>query len=266
MRRFAPDVCTRLDLAPTFADDCPMGDATEQVRLASVIAPRVIVVDDDPDLRTLIGGFLREHNFDVVTAADAIALDARLGEAPADLILLDVMMPGEDGLSVLRRIDGPNRPGIIVLSAMGDDGDRIEGLELGADDYLAKPCNPRELLARIRAVLRRRQEASVASQVRSYRFGGWTLDIVARRLSHATAPSTQLTDAEFRVLKALIAAPQVVLSRDQLLDAAHGASADIFDRAIDVTISRLRRKLDPENIIRTIRNEGYMFAVMPEAV
>ena len=181
------------------------------------------------------------------------------------------MMPGEDGLSVLRRIDGPNRPGIIVLSAMGDDTDRIEGLELGADDYLAKPCNPRELLARIRAVLRRRQEASAvtqafAGQAQSHRFGGWTFDIVARRLSHATAPSTQLTDAEFRVLKALIASPMTVLSRDQLLDAAHGASADIFDRAIDVTISRLRRKLDPENIICTIRNEGYMFAVMPQAV
>lgn len=237
--------------------------------------PRVIVVDDDPDLRSLIGGFLREHHFDVVTAADAAALDARLEETPVDLILLDVMMPGEDGLSVLRRIDGPNRPGIIMLSAMGDDIDRIEGLELGADDYLAKPCNPRELLARIRAVLRRRQEASLASQgfvnhgfgqAQSHRFGGWTLDVIARRLSHAVAPSTQLTDAEFRVLNALVSAPQTVLSRDQLLDAAHGTSADMFDRAIDVTISRLRRKLDPENLIRTVRNEGYMLAVTPEAV
>ena len=236
-----------------------------------VAMPRVVVVDDDPDLRNLIGGFLREHHFDVVTAADAPELDAVLGAAPVDLILLDVMMPGEDGLSVLRRIDGPNRPGIIVLSAMGDDTDRIEGLERGADDYLAKPCNPRELLARIRAVLRRRQEARAVTQglahpAQGYRFGGWTFNVIARRLSHIAAPPAQLTDAEFRVLQALIAAPLAVLSRDQLLDAAHGTTADIFDRAIDVTISRLRRKLDPETIIRTIRNEGYMFAVMPEPV
>ena len=238
-----------------------MGSVSDHPR----VMPRVVVVDDDPDLRSLIGGFLREHDFDVVTAADAAALDARLMESPVDLILLDVMMPGEDGLSVLRRINGPNRPGIIVLSAMGDDTDRIEGLERGADDYLAKPCNPRELLARVRAVLRRRQEAQPAG-TSNHRFGGWTLDIISRRLSHASAPATQLTDAEFRVLKALIEAPQTVLSRDQLLDAAHGTSADIFDRAIDVTISRLRRKLDPEAIIRTIRNEGYMFAVTPESV
>lgn len=262
-----------------------MGGTTEQARLAPVatpaVVPRVIVVDDDPDLRSLIGGFLREHHFDVVTAADAAGLDARLDEAPADIILLDVMMPGEDGLSVLRRINGPNRPGIIMLSAMGDDSNRIEGLELGADDYLAKPCNPRELLARIRAVLRRRQDSGLvgtgaanraptnpgfAVQAQSHRFGGWTLDVIARRLSHATAPSTQLTDAEFRVLKALIAAPQIVMSRDQLLDTAHGVSADIFDRAIDVTISRLRRKLDPENIIRTVRNGGYMLTVTPEVL
>ena len=229
--------------------------------------PHVVVVDDDPDLRSLIGGFLREHQFDVSTAADSIGLNTRLAEAPpVDLILLDVMMPGEDGLSVLRRMDGPNRPGIIVLSAMGDDADRIEGLELGADDYLAKPCNPRELLARVRAVLRRRQEAWAAPATRNQRFGGWTLDVIARRLSHTTAATTQLTDAEFRVLSALLAAPRTVLSRDQLLDAAHGETADIFDRAIDVTISRLRRKLDPEALIRTVRNEGYMFDAVPEAV
>jgi two-component system, OmpR family, response regulator len=233
----------------------------------TTLPPHVVVVDDDPDLRSLIGGFLREHQFEVSTAADSIGLNSRLGEAPpVDLILLDVMMPGEDGLAVLRRMDGPNRPGIIVLSAMGDDADRIEGLELGADDYLAKPCNPRELLARIRAVLRRRQEAWQAPPTRNQRFGGWTLDVIARRLSHATAATTQLTDAEFRVLSALLAAPRTVLSRDQLLDAAHGDTADIFDRAIDVTISRLRRKLDPEHLIRTVRNEGYMFDAVPEAV
>lgn len=227
--------------------------------------PHVIVVDDDPDLRSLIGGFLREHQFEVTTAADSGGLNTRLAESPpVDLILLDVMMPGEDGLAVLRRMDGPNRPGIIVLSAMGDDDDRIEGLELGADDYLAKPCNPRELLARIRAVLRRRIDAQKAPPARNQRFGGWTLDVIARRLSHASASPTQLTDAEFRVLSALLDAPRTVLSRDRLLDAAYGDNADIFDRAIDVTISRLRRKLDPENIIRTVRSEGYIFDAVPE--
>jgi two-component system OmpR family response regulator len=168
-------------------------------------------------------------------------------------------------LSVLRRLRGPNRPGIIMLSAMGDDADRIAGLDLGADDYLAKPCNPRELLARIRAVLRRRHEGQTASAGRTQRFGGWTLDLISRRLHHASAPQAQLTDAEFRVLQALLETPQVVMSRDQLLDAAHGETVDIFDRAIDVTISRLRRKLEPESLIRTVRNEGYMLTVIPEA-
>lgn len=231
----------------------------------SSLSAQIVVVDDDPDLRSLIGGFLREHQFDVTTAADSNGLNTRLAEnPPVDLILLDVMMPGEDGLAVLRRMEGPNRPGIIVLSAMGDDDDRIEGLELGADDYLAKPCNPRELLARIRAVLRRRLEAQKTPPARNQRFGGWTLDVIARRLSHASASPTQLTDAEFRVLSALLDAPRTVLSRDRLLDAAYGDNADIFDRAIDVTISRLRRKLDPENLIRTVRSEGYIFDAVPE--
>lgn len=224
--------------------------------------PRVVFVDDDPDLRSLIGDFLGHHDLNVVTAANADELGARLREAPADLILLDVMMPGEGGLSILRRMNEQPRPGIIVLSAMGDDSDRIEGLELGADDYLAKPCNPRELLARIRAVLRRRQLAP--QHVRTRRFGRWTLDVVTRHLSQPAEPGVQLTDAEFRVLTALLDAPRVVLSRDQLLDDARGTSVDIFDRAIDVTVSRLRRKLGPDSPIRTVRSNGYMFTLVPE--
>ena len=233
---------------------------------AACLAPaRIVVVDDDPELRSLIGDFLRNQDFDVATAADAAALDLHLAETAVDLILLDVMMPGENGLSVLRRLRGPNRPGVIILSAMGDDGDRIEGLDLGADDYLAKPCNPRELLARIRAVLRRRTAATPAVAARNQRFGGWTLDVINRSLSHASAPPAQLTDAEFRVLNALLAAPLTVMSRDQLLDAAHGVAADIFDRAIDVTVSRLRRKLEPEKLIETVRNEGYRLSALPVA-
>lgn len=242
-----------------------MTAATEHLPLTHPAPARIIVVDDDAELRRLIGDFLREQDFEVVTAADAAGLDRYLAGNAVDLILLDVMMPGEDGLSVLGRLRGPNRPGVIMLSAMGDDGNRIEGLDLGADDYLAKPCNPRELLARIRAVLRRRTTASTAVAARNQRFGGWTLDVINRSLTHASAPSAQLTDAEFRVLNALLEAPLAVMSRDQLLDSARGGGSEIFDRAIDVTVSRLRRKLEPERLIETVRNEGYRLVATPVA-
>lgn len=227
--------------------------------------PRLLVVDDDADLRDLIAGFLADQGLEVETAADAVEMDAALARAPVDLIVLDLMMPGEDGLAIVRRLRGPRRPGVIMLSAMGEDLDRIIGLEVGADDYLPKPCNPRELLARIRAVLRRRSESEgqVAGGPRR-RFGNWTLDLISRTLTRPGQPDAQLTDAEFRVLTVFLDRPQRVLSRDQLLDAAKGQDADIFDRAIDVTVSRLRRKLGPGDPIRTIRNEGYMFAERAE--
>ncbi|MBU3078516.1 response regulator [Sphingomonas quercus] len=227
--------------------------------------PRLLVVDDDADLRDLIAGFLIDQGLQVETAADAAEMDAALARQPVDLIVLDLMMPGEDGLSIVRRLRGPRRPGVIMLSAMGEDLDRIIGLEVGADDYLPKPCNPRELLARIRAVLRRRSESE--TQVTGgprRRFGNWTLDLISRTLTRPGQPDAQLTDAEFRVLTVFLDRPQRVLSRDQLLDAAKGQDADIFDRAIDVTVSRLRRKLGPGDPIRTIRNEGYMFAERAE--
>jgi two-component system OmpR family response regulator len=217
-------------------------------------APRILVVDDDADLRRLVGDFLRSHGLDVDVARDAREMDARLAEARYDLIILDLMMPGEDGLSVLRRLRGDPRPAIIMLSAMGEDTDRIVGLEVGADDYLAKPCNPRELLARVRAVLRRREGPGS-----SRRFGAWTLDVVDRTVRRDGEVAVALTDAEFRVLNAFLDRPQRVLSRDQLLEFAKGAEADAFDRAIDVTISRLRRKLGADDPIRTVRGEGYQF-------
>jgi len=227
--------------------------------------PRLLVVDDDADLRDLIAGFLIDQGLEVETAADAVEMDAALARAPVDLIVLDLMMPGEDGLAIVRRLRGPRRPGVIMLSAMGEDLDRIIGLEVGADDYLPKPCNPRELLARIRAVLRRRSEAEgQAAGGPRRRFGNWTLDLISRTLTRPGQPDAQLTDAEFRVLTVFLDRPQRVLSRDQLLDAAKGQDADIFDRAIDVTVSRLRRKLGPGDPIRTIRNEGYMFAERAE--
>ncbi|PZU09220.1 response regulator [Sphingomonas sp.] len=221
---------------------------------------RLLVVDDDAELRTLIADFLAASGYEVTSAANAIEMDEALAKETYDLIVLDLMMPGEDGLSVLRRLRGGGGPGIIMLSAMGEDTDRIVGLEVGADDYLAKPCNPRELLARVRALLRRRAElpaAGTGAKVR--RFGVWALDIVQRRITRSGIAPVQLTDAEFRTLTAFLDRPQRVLTRDQLIEHAKGLSSDVFDRAIDVTISRLRKKLAPEDPIRTVRNEGYMF-------
>lgn len=226
--------------------------------------PSILVVDDDRELRTLITQFLSNHGLLAFGAGNAAEMDAALTEHEVDLIVLDLMMPGEDGLSVLRRMRGGRRPPIIMLSAMGSDADRIIGLEVGADDYLAKPCNPRELLARIRAVLRRKQEAqALGTPVR--KFGEWTLDLVERTVSAPDIETTVLTDTEFRLLTAFIDRPQMVLTRDQLIDFAKGSDAMMFDRAIDVTLSRLRKKLGPRAPIRTVRGEGYMFTLVPEA-
>lgn len=227
--------------------------------------PLILVVDDDGDLRTLISDFLRANGLRVESAADGAEMDARIAAERPDLIVLDLMMPGEDGLSILRRVRKPGAPAVIMLSAMGEDTDRIIGLEVGADDYLPKPCNPRELLARIRAVLRRRgEEAAAGNGGAVRRFGAWTLDIVQREVRRLDAQPAPLTDAEFRVLAVFLDRPQRVLSRDQLIEAGKGVDSDVFDRAIDVTISRLRKKLGPDDPIRTIRNEGYMFTLKVE--
>ena len=229
--------------------------------------PLILVVDDDADLRTLITDFLRANGLRVESADGGAEMDARIAAERPDLIVLDLMMPGEDGLSILRRVRKPGGPAVIMLSAMGGDTDRIIGLEVGADDYLPKPCNPRELLARIRAVLRRRGEEAAAGPGAAgavRRFGAWTLDIVQREVRRLDAAPAPLTDAEFRVLAAFLDRPQRVLSRDQLIEAGKGIDSDVFDRAIDVTISRLRKKLGPDDPIRTIRNEGYMFTLKVE--
>lgn len=226
----------------------------------SEAAPRILVVDDDVDLRGLISDFLSANGLAVESAANAVEMDAAIARAAPDLVVLDLMMPGEDGLSIMRRLRRPGGPGVIMLSAMGEDTDRIIGLEVGADDYLPKPCNPRELLARVRAVLRRR-EGAAASGNPERRFGPWTLDLVNRELRRAGAGAALLTDAEFRTLTAFLDRPQRVLSRDQLIESGKGIDSDVYDRAIDVTISRLRKKLGPDDPIRTVRNEGYMFTL-----
>ncbi|AGH48076.1 MULTISPECIES: response regulator [Sphingomonas] len=224
-------------------------------------APRIIVVDDDAELRSLVADFLTANGMEVASAANGQEMDALMAERRFDLVVLDLMMPGEDGLSILRRLHKPGGPGVIMLSAMGEDTDRIIGLEVGADDYLPKPCNPRELLARVRAVLRRRAEQSGASTGPVRRFGDWTLDIVDRSVSRRGQPPAPLTDAEFRTLNAFLDRPQRVLTRDMLIEHGKGLDSDVFDRAIDVTISRLRKKLGHDDPIRTIRNEGYMFTL-----
>jgi two-component system, OmpR family, response regulator len=226
--------------------------------------PRILVVDDDADLRSLVAQFLATNGLEVEIAANGSEMDARLGGGRFDLVILDLMMPGEDGLSILRRLRKPGGPAIIMLSAMGEDTDRIIGLEVGADDYVPKPCNPRELLARVRAVLRRHgaQHSGPGAPVR--RFGPWTLDIVQREVRRAGQPPAPLTDAEFRTLAALLDHTQRVLTRDQLIEHGKGIDSEVFDRAIDVTISRLRKKLGPDDPIRTVRNEGYMFTLKVE--
>ena len=220
---------------------------------------------DDPGIRDVVSEFLGRHGYVVDAAGDATEMEAALARGPVDLIVLDVMLPGEDGLAICRRIAGPEGPAIIMLSAMGEETDRIVGLELGADDYLPKPCNPRELLARIRAVLRRRNEPRALDEPleAACEFAGWRLDLVRHELRSPQSVVVNLSSGEFSLLRTFVERPQRVLTRDQLLEFARGARSEAFDRAIDVQISRLRRKLegggDGQELIRTVRNEGYLF-------
>lgn len=227
-------------------------------------AKRVLVVDDDPGIRTLVAECLGNQGYDVVCAANAEEMNRVLVRSPVDLVILDVMMPGEDGLSVCRRLSVAGGPPIIMMSAMGDETDRIVGLEMGADHYIPKPCSPRELLAHVRAVLRRAHFAAEEASIEGrslLAFQGWTIDLVSRELTNPDGVLINLSDGEFALLRAFVERPRRVLTREQLLDAARGPDSDTYDRAIDVQVSRLRRKLTgnwPE-IIRTVRHEGYMF-------
>lgn len=242
----------------------PQAADPSQNPAADAAAASILLVDDDDGIRTLVAGFLRRHGYRVAGAANAAAMDRALAaDPPFDLIVLDLMLPGEHGLSIAKRLSGPHAPAIIILSAAGDASDRILGLEVGADDYLAKPCNPRELLARIRAVLRRKAAAPVA---RVAAFAGWTFDLIRRQLKSPAGVLISLSDSEFLLLKALVDAPTVVLTREQLLQRTHsdaGAGGLLPERAIDVQVSRLRHKLETgggEQLVRTIRNGGYLFA------
>ena len=227
---------------------------------------QILVVDDDSELRGQTADYLSDHGYEVHAAADAVEMDAVLAAHAIDLIVLDVMLPGEGGLSVCQRLTRSAGVSIIMLSAMGEEVDRVLGLELGADDYLPKPCSPRELLARVRAVLRRRDERIAGSAARktnnAYHFLGYTLDVVRRQLRSPSGAVVLLTAGEFSLLSAFLEHPGKILSRDQLIELARGGEPDVFDRAIDVQISRLRRKLkteDEREVIRTYRGAGYLF-------
>ncbi|WP_213981129.1 response regulator [Sphingomonas sp. dw_22] len=220
----------------------------------------LLVVDDDRDIRLLLANSLGARGYRVETASSARDMDQIMARTPIDLVILDIMMPGEDGLSACRRIARQDGPEVVLLSALGEEQDRILGLEVGASHYLPKPCSPREILATVRAALRKR--GAIAAPVGDvYAFEGWRIDLGSHELFDPNGVLVGLTDGEFAVLRVFIERPRRVLSREALLAAARGPDSDAYDRAIDVQVSRLRRKLRSggDEIIRTVRNEGYLF-------
>jgi two-component system OmpR family response regulator len=228
--------------------------------------PHILVVDDHRDIRDLLARFLAKHGLRASVAESASAARKTLQAADVDLVVLDIMMPGEDGLSLTRFLRESTDIPVILLTAMGEETDRIVGLEVGADDYLAKPFNPRELLARIKAVLRRSQAQTGRQQTKQGKLGfdRWTLDLSRRELIDDKGVSLPLSSGEFRLLTVLVERPGMVLTRDQLLDLTRGRSAQPFDRSIDNQISRLRKKIerDPRTpeLIKTAWGDGYSFS------
>ncbi len=234
-------------------------------------ADHILVVDDDAEIRSLLGEYLRKNGYHAAVAADGKAMWAALARGKIDLIVLDLMLPGEDGLTLCRKLRAESDTPVIMLTARGEETDRIVGLEMGADDYLVKPFNPRELLARIKSVLRRYRSLPLnlrADDARELEFAGWRLDTVARHLVSGAGVVASLSGAEFQLLRVFLSPPNRVLTRDQLMMLSKGHEADPLDRSIDIQVSRLRHRLgdDPANpaIIKTVRGEGYVLAVPVE--
>lgn len=225
---------------------------------------RLLVVDDDPEIRELVDAYLLQQGFKVTCAESGVEMFEALGKETFDLIVLDLMLPGEHGLSLAGRVKRELNTPMIIVSAAGEDVDRIVGLEVGADDYLSKPFNPRELLARIRAVLRRAAASAPAAptSAQRFRFGAYTLDAVTHRLTRGN-DEVPLTTGEFDLLAVFVRHPNRLLHRDRILDLLTGAERLPFDRSIDVRVTRLRGKIetDPSNprFIKTIWGKGYMF-------
>ncbi len=225
-------------------------------------ADRILVVDDDPELRKLLSDYLTDVGFAVDLAGDGDQMRRAMTREMPDAIVLDLMLPGTDGLTLTREVRASSSVPILILSARGEEIDRVVGLEVGADDYLAKPFSPRELLARLRALLRRSQAPAAAHAAGIIEFGPFRLDVGARRLLRDQA-DVELSAAEFDLMKVFAERPGRVLSRDVLLDLLKGYERDPFDRTVDIRVGRLRRKLEPDPAnpvyIRTVRGEGYMF-------
>ncbi|HED13102.1 MAG TPA: response regulator [Gammaproteobacteria bacterium] len=233
----------------------------------------LLVVDDDMEIRQLLSDYLQQNGYRVSIAADGTAMQQMLKTANINLIILDIMLPGKDGLDLCRELRATSDIPIIMLTARGDDMDRILGLEMGADDYLPKPFNPRELLARIKGVLRRSGTLPHGHNHEingNYRFNGWILDTSRRHLLSPTGTAVSLSSAEYRLLLAFVSHANRILSRDQLLDLARDRSSFAFDRSIDMLVSRLRHRLQDDTeqpeMIKTVRGEGYLFLPSVETV
>jgi len=231
----------------------------------------VLVVDDDAEIRGLLGEYLQKNGYRVTAVGDGEGMRAALEAGRVDIVVLDLMLPGDDGLTLCRNLRARSEVPVVMLTARGEETDRIVGLEMGADDYLAKPFNPRELLARIKSVLRRTRSLPENLQpeaARKIRFAGWALDLAARNLLSPEGVVVALSGTEYKLLRTFLAHPNRVLNRDQLIDLMLSRDASPFDRSIDVQVSRLRHRLgegakEPA-IIKTVRGEGYVLAVPVE--
>ena len=231
----------------------------------------VLVVDDDAEIRSLLSEYLQKNGHRVTAVADGKGMWAAFDAGRVDIVVLDLMLPGDDGLTLCRNLRARSEVPVIMLTARGEETDRIVGLEMGADDYLAKPFNPRELLARIKSILRRSRALPDNLQpeaARTIRFAGWTLDLAARNLLSPEGVVVALSGTEYKLLRVFLAHPNRVLNRDQLIDLMLSRDASPFDRSIDVQVSRLRHRLDEgakePAIIKTVRGEGYVLAVPVE--
>ncbi len=234
----------------------------------------VLAIDDDPSIRQMIADYLTDNDIQVTSVGSGKEIADVMARNTIDLLILDLKLPGEDGMQIARNLRAESDVPIIILTGRKDEADRVMGLELGADDYLTKPFSPRELLARIRALLRRsRAHETIAdglSRIRAYRFAGWELNVRLRRLRSPQGEIIPTTNSEFNLLVAFLAAPQRVLSREQLLELSRLHDDEVYDRSVDVQVGRLRKKIEPKGtrtqLIRTERGAGYVFVAVVETV
>jgi two-component system OmpR family response regulator len=260
---FITEICAYLLVLPYNSEHLRQGSQV-------IAVPHILVVDDDEELLALIKKFLERYDYSVEVAGSGSQMDTAMASRNFDALILDVMLPGEDGLSLCKRVRAASSSlSIIMLTAVTETTDRIVGLELGADDYLAKPFDARELLARIRALLRRSTlQHAAADHHPCLRFGSWHLDLAKRELRSSDMTLVPLSSGEFELLLAFLEHPQRLLTREQLIDYARGSATDVFDRSIDVQISRIRRKIETDTrnpeVIRTVRNAGYIFTMPVE--